>query len=76
MVKMVERWSRNHKIVVSTPTQVNFLWLFLKFLLSFIQTFIEFYIHNVSSTVVEACLKNSLLQYISVQRDTMMQCHL
>jgi len=52
------------------------LWLFLKFLLSFIQTFIEFYIHNVSSTVVEACLKNSLLQYISVQRDTMMQCHL
>ncbi len=75
MVKMVERWSRNHKIVVSTPTQVNFLWLFLKFLLYFIHTFIEFYIHNVSPKVVEACLKNSLLQYRSVQRDPMMQCH-
>jgi hypothetical protein len=74
MVKMVERWSVNHKIVVSTPTQVNFLWLFLKFL-SFIHTFIEFYIHNVSPAVVEACLKNSLLQYRSVQRDPMMQCH-
>ena len=31
VVKMVEWWSIKHKVVGSTPTQVNFWWLFLKF---------------------------------------------
>jgi hypothetical protein len=61
MVKMV---------VGSTPS------LSLKiFFLYFIYIFIKFNIHKVSLAMVEACLKNSLLQYRSVQRDSMMQYH-
>ncbi len=62
LVKMVEQWIGKHKIVGSTSTT------FLKFF-SFIHTFIIYSIHKVFPTVVKACLKNSLLQYSSVQRD-------
>ena len=72
---MVEWWALNHKVVGSTPIQVIFWWLFLNFFLSFIHTFIKFNIYKVSPAVVEACLNNSLLQYRTVQRDPMMQCH-
>ena len=70
MVKVVEQWSGNHKVVGSTPSH-----LVENFFLYFIYIFIEFNIHKVSLAMVEACLKNSLLQYRSVQRDSMMQCH-
>ncbi len=70
MVKMVEQWTLKHKVVGSTPTWVKFWWLFFKFF--FIHKFIKFNIHKV---LVEACLKNSLLQYSSVRRDPMVQCH-
>ncbi len=70
MVKMVELWSVNHKVVCSTPSH-----FFENFFLYFIFIFIEFNIHKVSLGMVEACLKNSLLQYRSVQRDSMMQYH-
>jgi hypothetical protein len=68
---MVEWWSIKHKVVGSTPPQVNFCWLFL----NFFHTFIKFNIYKVSSAVVEACLNNSSLQYRTVPRDPMMQCH-
>ncbi len=61
VVKMVEWWSIKHKVVGSTPTEVNFWWLFLNFFLSFIHTFIKFNIYKVSPAVVEACLNNSFL---------------
>ena len=73
MVKMVEQWTRKLMVVGSTPSWVKFWLLFFKFF--FIHTFIKFNIHKISPAVVEACLKNSLLQYGSVQRDSMMQCH-
>ncbi len=64
MAKMVERWTSIHKVVGSTPTQVNFRLgsypLFLNFF-SFIHTFIKFNIHKVSPAVVEACFKNCFI---------------
>jgi hypothetical protein len=74
VIKLVEWWALKHKVVGSTPTQVNFWWLFTNFF-SFIHTFIKFNIYKVSPAVVEACLNNSLLQYKTVQRDPMIQCH-
>ncbi len=62
LVKMVEQWTRQHMVVGSTSTT------FLKFF-SFIHSFIIYSSQKVFQTVVEACLKNSLLQYSSVQRD-------
>ncbi len=63
LVKMVEQWTSKHMIVGSTSTP------FLEIFFSFIHTFIIYSIHKLFPTVVEACLKNSLLQYSSVQRD-------
>ncbi len=62
LVKMVEQWPSKHMVVGSTSTT------FLKkiFFHSHIH---KDSIHKVFPTVVEACLKNSLLQYSSVQSD-------
>ncbi len=57
LVKMVEQWTSKHMVVGSTSPPPLFLKCF-----SFIQTFIIYCIHKVFPTVVEACLKNSLLQ--------------
>ncbi len=62
LVKMVEQWTSKHMVVGSTS--LTFLIFF-----SFIHTFIIYSIHKVFPTEVEACLKNSLLQYSSIQRD-------
>ncbi len=59
MVKVVEQWSGNHKVVGSTPSQVNFDGSILK--IFFFHSHKN--IHKISPAVVEACLKNSLLQY-------------
>ncbi len=61
-MKVVEQWISKHKVVGSTST------FFLNFF-SFIHTFIIYSIHKVFPKVVEGCLKNSLLQYSSVQSD-------
>ncbi len=53
MVKMVEQLISHYKVVGSTPTTL------FEFFLFFIHIFIIFSIHDVSSAVVEACLKNS-----------------
>ncbi len=68
MEKMVEQWTWKHKVVGSTPIYVG--GSVLKKI--FIHTFVKF---NIRKVLVEACLKNSLLQYNSVQRDPMVQCH-
>ncbi len=62
LVKMVEQWTSKQMVVGSTSNTS-----FLKFFLSFIHTFIIYSIHKVFPTVVEACLKNSLLQYSSLE---------
>ncbi len=49
MVKMVELWSGNHKVVGSTPSHI-----FEIFFLYFIYIFIEFNIHKVYLAMVEA----------------------
>ncbi len=64
MVKMVEQWTSEHKVVGSSPVT------FLKFFLFFIHTFIINSIYKVFLSVVEACLQHSLFQYSSVQRDS------
>jgi hypothetical protein len=60
-VKIVEQWTSKHMVVGSASTT------FFEIFFSFIHTFIMYSIHKVFPTVVEACLKNSLLQYSSVQ---------
>jgi hypothetical protein len=62
LVKMVNTWTSKHMVVGSTSTT-------LKKKISFIHTFIIYSIQKVFPIVVEVCLKNSLLQYSSVQRD-------
>jgi len=57
MVKMVEQLISKFKVAGSTPTT-----LFEIFFIFFIHKFIIFSSHDVSPAVVEACLKNSLLQ--------------
>ncbi len=63
MAKMVEQWTSIHKVVGSTPTQINFWWLLstLFEFFSFIHTFIKFNIHKVSPAVVAACFKNCFI---------------
>jgi hypothetical protein len=69
-VKMVEQWTSKHMVVGSTSTT------FLNFF-SLIHTFIIHSIHKVFPTVVEACIKNSLLQYsIAQSKETpMVKCY-
>jgi hypothetical protein len=61
MVKMVEQLISKFNVVGSTPTPIFEIFSFFHF-----HIFIIFSIHNVSSAVVEACLKNYLLQYSSI----------
>ena len=64
LVKIVEKWTSNHMVVGSTSTT-----FFLNFFFFHSHIYNTYSIHKVFPTVVEACLKNSLLQYSTVQRD-------
>jgi hypothetical protein len=50
MVKMVEQWTSEHKVVGSSPATLK------KKILFFIHTFIIYSIYKVFPSVVEACL--------------------
>ncbi len=51
VVKMVELWSIKHKVVGSTPTKVNFWWLFLNF------SFFLSFTHSLNLTFIRHLLQ-------------------